>query len=48
MFDAEPLTDEEILLRFEEVFHREMTSEEKQAFILPMGPVKKNRSAKEG
>jgi hypothetical protein len=36
MFDAEPLTDEEILLRFKKVFRREMTSEEKQAFLLSM------------
>lgn len=36
MFDAEALTDEEIILRFKKVFHREMTQEEKRAFLLHM------------
>jgi hypothetical protein len=47
MFDAEPLTDEEILLRFTKVFHREMTQREKQAFLLLRDRPKGDRSDKE-
>jgi hypothetical protein len=47
MFDAEPLTDEEILLRFRKVFHREMTQGEKQAFLLLRDRPKGDRSDKE-
>lgn len=34
MFDPDPQTDEEVMLRFKRIFHREMTQEEMRALFV--------------
>ena len=46
VFDhEEPLTPEEILLRFRKIMGRDMTPKEKHDFFLPLETIRKQKSA---